>query len=70
MEVYMVIYDKELIQELKTIGLPVLYNQILDSSIKLPVITYEPMNNVSTLEGMNNDSNNLFYSRIDYYIRI
>ena len=65
----MIDYDNELRTQLETLGLPVLYNQFVDSNTKTPVITYEPVNNVSYLEGFPGHSN-LFYSHLDYYIRI
>ena len=65
----MVIYDSELVKHLQTLGLPVYYNQFVDSTVQLPCLSYEPVHNISTLEGMNNHSN-IFYSRIDYYIRL
>ena len=65
----MVVYDKELKEQLETLGLPVYYNQFVDSTVKTPCLTYEPLNNVSYLEGMSL-ADNLFYSHIDYYIRL
>ena len=65
----MVIYDKELSKQLEAVGIPVLYNQIVDSTVKTPCITYEPMNNTTYLEGFTGHSN-LFYSKLDYYIRL
>lgn len=61
----MVIYDSELVRQLETLGLPVLYNQFVDSTVKTPCISYEPMHNISYLEG-----DTILYSKIDYYIRV
>ena len=58
-------FDKELVSNLKTLGLPVYYNQFVDDKTPTPCISYEPTSNVSYLEG-----DNLFYSHIDYYIRV
>ena len=61
----MLIYDKELVNKLKTIGLPVYYENIVDSTVETPCITYMPASNIDHLVG-----DTLFYSNIDYYVKV
>ena len=61
----MYIYDDTLSEQLETLGLPVLYEQIVDNSVETPCITYLPVSNTDYLVG-----DTLFYSHIDYYIKI
>ena len=61
----MYIHDKELKNKLQTLGLPVYYERIVDSTVKMPCITYLPVNNSDYLVG-----DTLFYSNIDYYVKL
>ena len=61
----MVNYDKELVEQLKTLGLEVLYEQEVDSTVKTPVITYLPASNNDYLMG-----DNLFYYNMSFYIKL
>lgn len=58
-------YDRQLSDKLETLGLPVFYEQIVDSKVKTPCITYLAASNTDYLMG-----NTLFYSKIDYYIKL
>lgn len=58
-------YDKTLSDKLETIGIPVYYEDIVDSSVETPCITYFPASNTDYLVG-----DTLFYSRIEYYVKV
>lgn len=61
----MVNYDVELRNHLNTLGLPVFYEQDVDSTTKTPCITYLPRSNNDYLMG-----DNLFYYNMTYYVKL
>lgn len=61
----MIDYKPSLVKELQKCGLPVYYELFVDSSTKLPCLTYIETNNSSHLEG-----DNLFYSNLSYNIKL
>ena len=61
----MIDWKKPLVSILETVGLPVYYELICDSSIKTPCITYIENDNSSVVEG-----DTLCYSRLSFLIKI
>lgn len=61
----MIDYHKEIVNALKTIGLPVHYEMVLHSGLPTPCISYMELSNIGTQEG-----DTLWYSRLQYQIKI
>jgi hypothetical protein len=61
----MIDYRDTLVEQLKTLGLPVHYELFLSSKTELPCISYQEQNNTSFKEG-----DTLRYSEITYRIKI
>ena len=61
----MIDYKPTLVNELKTIGLPVHYELFLTSKTELPCISYQEQSNISQSEG-----DTLRYSDITFRVKV
>ena len=61
----MINYHTQLVNALKTIGIPVHYEMVLHSGLATPCISYMEISNVAAEEG-----NTLGYSRLQYQIKV
>ena len=61
----MIDYKPTLVQELKTIGLPVHYELFLKKDTELPCISYQEASNTATADG-----DNLRYSELTFRVKI
>ena len=61
----MINYHAQLVNALKTIGIPVHYEMVLHSGLTTPCISYMEISNVAAEEG-----DTLGYSRLQYQVKI
>ena len=61
----MINYHAQLVNALKTIGIPVHYEMVLHSGLATPCISYMEISNVAAEEG-----DTLGYSRLQYQIKV
>ena len=61
----MINYHAQLVNALKTIGIPVHYEMVLHSGVTTPCISYMEISNVAAEEG-----DTLGYSRLQYQVKI